>query len=224
MQFVYDENAGSGQLSIEGESFKHIFKARRHKSDKSLFFRNLKDENIYEYKTVSIDRKKALLALHGMQKKSIVPKNFLHIGWCVVDPKTIEKVLPLLNEMGVGKITFIYCDYSQKSFSPNIERLKKILINSSSQCGRSNIIELDTVEDMNSFLKMYPESFFLDFSQKYLNDIDKKEIATVVIGCEGGFSENEREKFDREKVFGFDSDLILKSETALLGVASKVLL
>ena len=41
-------------------------------------------------------------------------KNKLHIGWCVIDPKTVEKYIASLNEIGVDKITFIYADYSQK--------------------------------------------------------------------------------------------------------------
>ncbi|XPV54809.1 MAG: hypothetical protein ACNI3H_07545 [Halarcobacter ebronensis] len=55
------------------------------------------------------------------------------MAWCIVDPKTIEKELPYLNELGVRKITFISCDYSQKNFKLNFEKLEKILVNSSSQ-------------------------------------------------------------------------------------------
>ena len=52
----------------------------------------------------------------------------------------------------------------------------------------------------------------------------KDEIKTIVIGCEGGFSNNERENFDKDFIVGFDSNLILRSETAVLAVCSKIIL
>ncbi|MBP9616627.1 MAG: RNA methyltransferase, partial [Aliarcobacter sp.] len=147
----------------------------------------------------------------------------LHLGWSVVDPKTVEKYIASLNEMGVDKITFIYSDYSQKNFKVNIEKLEKILINSSCQCGRSNIIKLDVCKNIDTFMKQNDNVFFLDFSNV---SIDKKcdEIKTLVIGCEGGFSNKERETFNKDNIVGFNSNLILRSETAIISAASKILL
>ena len=69
----------------------------------------------------------------------------------MVDPKIVEKSIASLNELGVDKITFIYCEYSQKNFKPNFEKLEKLLINSSSQCGRSSIIKLDSCNSLKEF-------------------------------------------------------------------------
>lgn len=49
-------------------------------------------------------------------------------------------------------------------------------------------------------------------------------IETIILGCEGGFSNFERDKFNREKVIGFKSNLILKSETAAISAVSKILI
>ncbi|MEZ4692819.1 MAG: RsmE family RNA methyltransferase [Aliarcobacter sp.] len=147
----------------------------------------------------------------------------LHIGWCVIDPKTVEKYIASLNEIGVDRISFIYSDYSQKNFKINIEKLEKILINSSCQCGRSDIIKLDIYKNLNEFISKNQDIYFLDFSK---TSIDEKrgEIKTIVVGCEGGFSNNERDKFDKDFIVGFDSNLILRSETAVLSVCSKIIL
>ena len=66
--------------------------------------------------------------------------------------------------MGVEKITFIYSDFSQKNFKINIEKLEKILINSSCQCGRSNIIKLAVCKNIETFIKENDDVYFLDFS------------------------------------------------------------
>ena len=223
MQFTYDEFCGSDILEIKDEVYNYLIKARRHKIDDEIYFRNLKDNNIYLYKINLIDKKKAILNLISAEEKILLNNKNLHLGWCVVDPKTVEKFITSLNEMGVDKITFIYADYSQKNFKINIEKLEKILINSSCQCGRSNIIKLEVCKNLEQFMKENSDVYFLDFSTLCVDD-KKDEIKTLVIGCEGGFSQNERDKFNKDFVVGFNSNLILRSETAIISAGAKILL
>ncbi len=223
MQFTYEEFCGSDFLEIKDEVYNYLIKARRHKIDDEIYFRNLKDNNIYLYKINLIDKKKAILNLISAEEKILLNNKNLHLGWCVVDPKTVEKFITSLNEMGVDKITFIYADYSQKNFKINIEKLEKILINSSCQCGRSNIIKLEVCKNLEQFMKENSDVYFLDFSTLCVDD-KKDEIKTLVIGCEGGFSQKERDKFNKDFVVGFNSNLILRSETAIISAGAKILL
>lgn len=223
MQFTYDEFCGTDILEIKDDVYNYLIKARRHKIDDEIYFRNLKDNNIYLYKINNIDKKRAILNLISSEEKILLNERKLHLGWCVVDPKTVEKYIASLNEMGVDKITFIYADYSQKNFKINIEKLEKILINSSSQCGRSNIIKLEVSQNIEQFIKENEDAYFLDFSTICIDD-KKDEIKTIIIGCEGGFSKKEREKFNIENVVGFNSNLILRSETAIVSAGAKILL
>ena len=223
MQFTYDEFCGTDILEIKDDVYNYLIKARRHKIDDEIYFRNLKDNNIYLYKINNTDKKRAILNLISSEEKILLNERKLHLGWCVVDPKTVEKYIASLNEMGVEKITFIYADYSQKNFKINIEKLEKILINSSSQCGRSNIIKLEVSQNIEQFIKENEDAYFLDFSTVCIDD-KKDEIKTIIIGCEGGFSKKEREKFNIENVVGFNSNLILRSETAIVSAGAKILL
>ena len=223
MQFTFDENCGNETLEIKDEVYNYLIKARRHKIDDEIYFRNLKDSFIYLYKMSFIDKKKALLTLVSKEEKIVENQNKLHVGWCVVDPKTIYENIASLNELGVDKITFVYSDFSQKNFKINFEKLEKILINSSSQCGRSSIIKLDIYKNIDTFIKDNPDTYFLDFSQ---TSIDSKvlDIKTLMIGTEGGFSKRERELFNKNFVVGFSSNLILKSQTAIISATSKIIL
>ena len=223
MQFTYDEFCGTDTLEIKDEVYNYLLKARRHKIDDEIYFRNLKDENLYLYKINFIDKKRAILNLISSEKKILLNDKKLHLGWCVIDPKTIEKYIPSLNEMGIDKITFIYSDFSQKNFKINIEKLEKILINSSCQCGRSNIIKLDVCKNLDTFIKQNDNAYFLDFSEISIDD-KKDEIKTLVIGCEGGFSAKERSGFNTQNIVGFNSNLILRSETAIISAGSKIVL
>ncbi|NPA60776.1 MAG: RsmE family RNA methyltransferase, partial [Epsilonproteobacteria bacterium] len=154
-------------------------------------------------------------------KEHIIEANReLNIGWCMVDTKIVEKALPALNEIGVSSITFIYCKRSQRNFKLDFKRLEKILINSSQQSGRDNLMNLNILNSLEEFIKIYPDAKILNFSKNQI----KENIKSIVIGCEGGFSSDEINLFNKEDIVGFKTSQILKSQTAVCAVASKILL
>ena len=221
MLYLYNTQAGTTQLTLEGDDHRYIFKVRRHKEGDTLYLRNLEDGLLHRYLITFMDKRSTMLALQESSVLEITAKHSLHIGWCVIDPKSVEKVLPSLNEMGVEKITFIYCKRSQKSFKLDFKRLEKILLNSSQQSGRSQMMQLEMSEDLPQFLAKYPHSKMLNFSED--NFIGTDTVDTIVIGCEGGFHEDEVALFKDEDIVGFDTPLVLKSESAVCAAAAKIL-
>jgi len=222
MVYLYHKDAGTPQLILSADAHRYIFKVRRHTVGETLYLRNLTDGVLYGYRITLLDKRTASLSLQTHRVLEIKASTSLHIGWCIIDPKSIEKVLPSLNEMGVEKITFIYCKRSQKSFKPDFKRLEKILLNSSQQSGRSVMMQLETEESLETFLQRYPHSSMLHFSETHF--ISQREIETIVIGCEGGFHAEEVALFSEERRVGFATPLVLKSESAACAVASKLLL
>jgi 16S rRNA (uracil1498-N3)-methyltransferase len=124
--------------------------------------------------------------------------------------------------LGVDKVTFIYCQYSQKKYKINFDKLDKLLINSSQQSGRSDIIKIDICDSFQNFLSLYPNSYLFNFSSNHI-DTKKSDIQTIILGCEGGFSDNEISLINKENIIGINSNIILKSETASITIASKIL-
>ena len=222
MQFVYDKDASTPLLIIEDETYKYLFRARRKKIGDIIDFRNLQDDKLYSYKVVSIDKKSASLELIFGESKPVLPTKDLTIGWCIIDPKNIEKTLPSLNEIGVAKIVFIRCAYTQANFKIKKDRLEKILINSSQQCGRSSLMQIEFTQSLQDFLNKYPQSHLLNFSTNTL--ADNQNIDSIVIGCEGGLSEDETKLFKNEQIVGLNTPTILRSESAVVAVASKIIL
>ncbi len=223
MRFLFDENAGKETFSLKGESFKYIIKVRRHKVGDELGFRKQNSSEIlYRYKIVDVDGRSATLELVTAAFEEVKASKKLHIGWCVVDSKSVEKVLPLLNELGVAKITFIYCDRSQKNFKPDFKRYERILESSMQQCGRSEIMRFDEMKNIEAFVKQNPQTVVFDFCDEVLEE--SSEIDTVLIGSEGGLSKAERALLENQKMFRLDTPMILRSETAVTAIASKILL
>jgi len=221
--YVFDEDAGDESLILKGELFKYLIKVRRHTLDDELFFRNKEDIKIlYKYKIVELEPKKATLELLNSELSEVKAKRDLHIGWCKIDIKSIEKILPSLSEIGVKKITFIDCERSQRNIKLDFKRFDRILETSMQQCGSTQKIELERSKSLEEFIKLNPDAKVFDFAEKILHNGD--EIKTVIIGCEGGFSSKEKEFFSSLEVFRLDTQMVLRSESAVMAVASKVIL
>lgn len=89
------------------------------------------------------------------------------------------------------------------------------------QCGRTSFIELSESPTLSTFLKAHPDSVVFDFGGEILKS--DENIDTVIIGCEGGFDESERKQFASHRVRLFPSPMILRSETAAIAIASRLL-
>ena len=223
MQFIYHTDAGASTLGLDKNEYTHLFKVRRIKEGSILFFRNMTDSMIYTYKLISLGRREAVLELLGGEHKEVRSSFDLTVGWAIIDPKVVEKTLPMLNEMGVEKIVFVYTDFSQKHFKPDIERLERIAINSSQQCGRSSLISFEIYASLTEYLHAYPNTWVVDFSENMLKN-ENDLPSSILIGCEGGFSHDEREVLVSKQIIGFKTPLILRSESAVVAVAAKILL
>lgn len=221
--YLFEEYAGNETLQIKGELHKYLIKVRRHEVGDLLAFRNKEDvKTLYMYKVVEVEPKKAKLQLLSSEILEIKSAKELHVAWCLIDTKSIEKVLPSLCEIGVSKISFILCERSQKNFKLDLKRLERIVDASMQQSGRTSFLEFDTYKNLTTFIEEFPDTKVFDFSENILNDAS--EFKRVLIGCEGGFSPEEKELLKSQEVFRLNSPMVLRSESAVVAVASKILL
>jgi len=209
-------------LVLKGEIFKYLIKVRRHSLEDKIAIRYKQElKQLYHYKIIDIQNRSLTLELDFNELYEVKSKKSLHIGWCIIDPKSIEKVLPSLNEIGVEKISFISCDRSQKNFKLDFKRFQRIAEASMQQCGRSEFIKFENYTNIEEFIEKYPNTKVFDFSDNILEN--SSDIQDILIGCEGGFSDDEKEFLKQQDVFRFDTNMILRSESATVAAASKIL-
>jgi 16S rRNA (uracil1498-N3)-methyltransferase len=224
MTFLFEEAAGSEELLLKGEAFKYLVKVRRHVTgDRIAFRRPDAAATLYSYEIVAIDGRTLRLRLLEQRELEIAHDHPLHIGWCVVDAKSVEKVLPFLNELGVAQITFITCGRSQKNFWPDFDRFERILRSSMQQCGRSVMMRFETMGSVAEFVEAYPDTLAFDFCEQRF-DAREQKPATVLIGPEGGLCDEERALLDPSRVYRLAAPTVLRSETAVVAVSSAILL
>lgn len=221
--YILDDDAGSETLHVRGDLHKYLIKVRRHKEGDELSFRARKSiEILHRYRVESVEPRSAELSLISSKVEEIKSEKNLHVGWCIVDANSIEKVLPSLCEVGVQKISFISCERSQKNFKLDFKRFERIMEASMQQCGRSTYIEFDTCKNIKEFIERYPETKVFDFCDETLSDYST--IETILVGCEGGFSPKERELLSSLDRFRLYTPMVLRSESAVLAISSKILL
>lgn len=221
--YIFDENAGDDNLSIKGELHKYLIKVRRHSLGDTLFFRNKADiTKLHTYKISALEPRVVTLEHISSKVLEVKPTKDLHVAWCIIDSKSVEKVLPSLCEIGVSRISFIGCDRSQKNFKIDFKRYERIVEASMQQSGRTSIMTFDTYKNIATFIDEFPDTKVFDFTQKILQD--SSDFKRVLIGCEGGFSENEKNFLESQDVFRLNSKMVLRSESAVMAVASKILL
>lgn len=224
MTFLFDEEAGSGELLLKGESFKYLVKVRRHGvGDRIAFRRPDAASTLHTYEVVSADGRALRLRLLESRELEITHEHALHIGWCIVDTKSVEKVLPFLNELGVAQITFIGCERSQKNFRPDFSRFERILQSSMQQCGRSTMMRFETMGSIAEFLQAHPDAIAFDFCERRF-DARHQKPSTILIGPEGGLCDKERALLDPSRVYRLATPTVLRSETAVVAVSSAILL
>jgi 16S rRNA (uracil1498-N3)-methyltransferase len=221
--YIFDENAGDARVVIKGELHKYLIKVRRHKVDDELAFRNKNEiKMLHHYRVVAVEPRSATLELIDSEELEVKSEKELHIAWCIIDPKSVEKVLPSLCEIGVSKISFIVCDRSQNNFKHDFKRYERIVEASMQQSGRSTLMAFDTYKSIAAFIKEYPDTKVFDFTENILSG--ESNFKRVLIGCEGGFSKEEKELLKSQEVFRLNSSMVLRSESAVMAVASKILL
>ncbi|HIP19809.1 MAG TPA: 16S rRNA (uracil(1498)-N(3))-methyltransferase [Sulfurimonas sp.] len=221
--YIFDENAGDDNLSIKGELHKYLIKVRRHSLGDTLFFRNKADiTKLHTYKISALEPRVVTLEHISSKVLEVKPTKDLHVAWCIIDSKSVEKVLPSLCEIGVSRISFIGCDRSQKNFKIDFKRYERIVEASMQQSGRTSIMTFDTYKNIATFIDEFPDTKVFDFTQKILQD--SSDFKRVLIGCEGGFSENEKNFLESQDVFRLNSKMVLRSESAVMAVTSKILL
>lgn len=223
MIYIFDDEAGEPALHVKGEMHKYLIKVRRHKEGDEISFRSRENiEILHKYKIDVVEPRSAELSLVSSEQLEVKSEKPLHVGWCIIDANSIEKVLPSLCEIGVERVSFIACDRSQKNTKLDFKRFQRIMEASMQQCGRSTYIEFDIYKNVEEFITKFPDVDVFDFCDETPKDYGA--IKRVLIGCEGGFSPKERELLSSLKRFRLNTPMVLRSESAVVAVASKIVL
>jgi 16S rRNA (uracil1498-N3)-methyltransferase len=166
--------------------------------------------------------------------KKVRNKNSEKNIWLAFSPikqNPLNFMIQKTTELGIQKFIPVICERSVVN-DINIERIKKIIIESSEQSNRLSVPEITKKESLKNFLKLFPKNGCIIFCDINCNKSNFKNILSkkikgpvcILVGPEGDFSENERQliiELNQTCPLSLASN-ILRAETAAIAATTIV--
>jgi len=229
--FEFEQN-----IVVSGEEFNHIINVLRFtEGDKLIVIDGCGSE--YYCRIQKINKKDLVLNIENILESNSETKANVAVFQALVKGEKFELIIQKLTELGVKKLVPFSSEFCQvKPNTTRLDRLEKISIEALKQCGRAKKVEIETIksfDEMIECLKSFDKVIFAYENETHsLNKEDlQNEIGeplknvAIIVGSEGGFSENESNKIKSIKNVKCISlgNRILRAETASISLTSVVM-
>ncbi len=227
--FIEKELLENDQLILEDELYNQIVNVlRKSKGDKIILFNGSECDFVCEI--VEILKKKAVISVLKKQKNLANPQINITLFQALVKGEKFELITQKITEIGASALvpfTSTFCDV--KESTTKINRLPKITQEACKQCGRSIPVKINNIVKFDEMLKMLYSFDKVIFAYEKANlplkiePINVQKIA-IIVGSEGGFSEEETGKINALKNVQTISlgKTILRAETAAITLCSTI--
>lgn len=182
------------------------------------------DGNDYTYSIDSISSKDCTLT-KLKQSPSYIPTKKITLYLSIIKKDNFELVVQKATELGITKIVPIISERSEKK-NLNEDRLHKIAIEASEQCGRGNVPNISPITSLNSALENISKnemaivlnmngSSWID--KTFQEKLKATDNISLFIGPEGGWSDNEEVLFKKQNLNASSlGSTVLRAETAAI--------
>jgi 16S rRNA (uracil1498-N3)-methyltransferase len=154
-----------------------------------------------------------------------LPAKHIYLFWGLLKRDNNEHILQKCTEIGISNFIPLLTERTIKR-EFNIERARKIVIEASEQCGRSNIPIVREPIHLEKALDEYVDKLYFLVCQEGNESKTKLDFKKygLLIGPEGGWSDNEKKIFSDRKIPIMNlGDLTLRAETAAVVASAKLL-
>ena len=214
----------NNSIKLTDDSYNYLVNVTRHsEGDKIIICDNSGLD--YECEIISLNKKSATLKVLNSTKNINEPNFNLALFQALPKADKLELVTQKISELGLRELYLFESQFTIAKYNENkLDRLDKIAENASRQCGRGKMLDIVYLKNIKAvFSKLNEYDLVLlayENSNNSLKEVFKnknyKNIA-VIVGSEGGFSENEIKLFN-ENVKNLSvvslGNRILRAETA----------
>jgi len=218
---------------IDNENLFHLVKVLRIKPHQKVKFID-EDKKLYYCEVVEVEKK----SLKAEIIETRVSDRVLEYDVCLVQSILANDAQNLLianaSQTGVKKIYPVISDnvsVSMSSLKGRVEKWNKISQENFKQCERADVAQVCEIAKLKDALNLFKKENILIFAEKFenktldncLDDIDKSEKIAVVIGPEGGFSDEEFKYFiEKEYKLITLGKMIYKAPNAVVAGVSNI--
>lgn len=206
------------EFTMDEVSSKHIISVMRNELGDHLFI--CIDEVYYEYEIIEIDKKTVKVRLLKQHEINNETRVYTTLVIPILKKDNHKIAIQKAIELGVDEIILYQGDNSVvkwKDADKKIEKLEQFVVDSCRQSFRNKIIKLSYSKLNKIDISNYDFKLFGDETQKKISDlkIERDQRIIFISGCEGGFSEQEYQFFEKNSFEALSlAKTILRAETA----------
>lgn len=217
----------------DDDNFNHIKKSLRAKLNEKIKFID-NDKNIYETKIIQIEKNFLKAEIISIGKSDRFIKNNIVLVQSVLSSNDSQNLL-IANAVQTGVRAIYPCISNNVSIKKNAKKnpkWDKIVLENFKQCERADVPIIFEIDDIKNILLKFKKENVLIFAEKYhthtlnncLENLDLNSEIAIVIGPEGGFSEQEFNYFKESnyKLITLGK-LIYKAPNAVVAGVSNVI-
>ena len=186
------------------------------------------DEFDYHYQITKITKQITELKYIDRKINQSNPQKKLTVYMGLIKFDNLAISVQKLNEIGAHEVVFFNSKNCQ-NLPVKIDKLQTIAEQSCKQCGRSIPVIVRGILNFEQLLTQIPSNAIFADEREIVTSLDDVSIskiennATIIVGCEGGFTEPERAKLAKVTKPVSLGRRILRAETAVILTASIVL-
>lgn len=230
--FIEKESQESSDVLLEGEEHHHLSRVARIKPGENVY---LFDRQGSDYLARVEEVGKTSTRLSILEKRPRKDeKTHVTLAQALIKAKNLELVLQKATELGMSEFFPVISSRSIIKIGDNpekkVQRWRRIVLESSKQCGRSVVPRIHTPSDLSTFFRQTDcdrKIFFHGKGGAYLKDLlahlHPPSSVVLLIGPEGGWTEREEQDIVGR---GFEAislgPLTLRSETAAIASLAMV--
>ena len=207
---IKKEHINSNKIRVVDDNFFHLSKVLRVKLGESIKFID-EEQNVHVSVVSKIDKKYLEAEITDTYKSSRILKYNICLVQSVLMNDAQNLLIANATQTGVKEIYPVITDNISvplSSLKNKVEKWEKIALENFKQCERADMVKINSVAALKEVLSGFKKENIIVYAEKYanvtiknaLNNIDKNDKIAVVIGPEGGFSENEFEYFKNQNM------------------------
>ena len=219
------------KIFLSGDENNHFFRVLRGKvGDSAEFFYDGSD--FYLAKALDVGKNSSTFEITDISPCVSNPKLSATLYQGLPKLDKMELITQKLCEIGVSRIVPFLSKFTiAKENGGKIDRLNKISISVCKQCGRTKLLKVESpikFDKMLETLSHFDMVIFANEKEKekalktlLQNNLNAKNIA-IVVGSEGGFSDDEIQRLSKKASSITLGKRILRTETAPIFISSMV--
>ena len=195
--FTSPDNIGTQELVIEGQESHHLSKVLRYRVGDSILVTD-GCGMLYSCNILSAERERTVASILSREKKEEKPPHLTLCIGVIRKKDRLEFAVEKVTEIGAKQIILFYGEYSEK-MRVRTERLESVILSAVKQSLSSTIPSLKITKSLEEAILQKSHSDLLVVADersgitKKAEELPCTESAMLVVGPEGGFSQNERE-------------------------------